>query len=337
LEAIKKRVVPVWFETVGSAVGTMNKAVATEWLEDMSKDLQHDGSPPPPTKEGETLHVRPRCICADKGHDGIVDALKEMFTFLAVSDRIKEPARRGDKQNVHSTSGHVALIAAFVRAELEQIASGVRRKRRGNDNGWYDRWRWDVVTVGPLMPTTVKPCRGLIINDCNEPDRFTFEYPPVPINYIRTRVVRSRPESSGGATAAAVAETAGEPDAGQGAAAAAAGGRVAVAPQGATGGAQEGTAAAVGTAASAAGRLAAATAAGGASTGLVSTGEVGGRGSSLQGPSNGAAIVGAVAPVGAPVMGAPVADLHAGGTAAAAEAAPNAFPSVTTVDGGGVL
>lgn len=337
LEAIKKRVVPVWFEAVGSAVGTMNKAVATEWLQDMSKDLQQDGSPPPPPKEGETLHVRPRFICADEGHDGIVDALKEMFTFLAVGDRIKEPARRGDKQNVQSTSGHVAMIAAFVRAELEQIASGVRRKRRGNDNGWYDRWRWEVVTVRPLMPTTVTPCRGLIISDCNEPDRFTFEYPPVPINSIRTRVVRSRPDSSGVVTAAAAAEAAGEPGAGEGSAAAAAGGRVAVSDQGATGAAQEATAAAVGTTASAAGRSAAAAAAGGVRADLVATGEVGGRGSSLQGCSTGAAVVGVVAPVGASVTGAPVSGLHAGGTAAAAEAAPDASPSVATVDGGGVL
>ena len=48
LEAIKKRRVPVFFEAVWSAVGTMDKKVPAEWLEDMNKDFQVDGSPPPP-------------------------------------------------------------------------------------------------------------------------------------------------------------------------------------------------------------------------------------------------------------------------------------------------
>jgi len=251
LEAIKKRVVPVWFEAVGSAVGTMDNKVAAEWLEDMNKDLQVGGSPSPPPKEGEEIHERPRFICADEGHDGIVDALKAMFIFLAVSDRIKEPARRGDKQNVQCTAGHFAMVTTFVRVELEQIASGIRRKRRGNDNGWYDRWRWEVVNVRPLISTTLTPWRGVIITDCNEPTRFNFEYPPVPINSIRTRVVRSRPVTNNvaGAPAGGAAAVGGEtaPNAAEG-------GEVAAAAAVAAGVTAEGAAAAMAATAPATGR-----------------------------------------------------------------------------------
>jgi len=32
------------------------------------------------------------------------------------------------------------MATTFVRSELEEIASGIRRKRRGSDSGWYDSW-----------------------------------------------------------------------------------------------------------------------------------------------------------------------------------------------------
>eukprot|EP00168_Porphyra_purpurea_P006560 TRINITY_DN1806_c1_g1_i2.p1 TRINITY_DN1806_c1_g1~~TRINITY_DN1806_c1_g1_i2.p1 ORF type:complete len:284 (-),score=30.43 TRINITY_DN1806_c1_g1_i2:137-988(-) len=129
-----------------------------------------------------------------------------MFIFLAIADRIKEPPRRGDKLNVQTTLGHVALVTAFVRIKLDQIASGIRHKRRGNDNGWYDRWRWEVFKLQPLMPKTLTPCRGLILSDCNDPSRLNLEYPPVPINSIRTRVVPTRQQT--GAEAGATASVA---------------------------------------------------------------------------------------------------------------------------------
>ncbi|OSX71539.1 hypothetical protein BU14_0523s0006 [Porphyra umbilicalis] len=190
LEAIKKRIVPVWFVTVGSSVKTMGQEAATTWFENMNK-LPDDEDEI--TEEQRNAPVRPRFICSDDGHDGILAAVKEMFVHLGVGDRIRMPVGLGNKETAYTTTGHIALAATFVRAELEQIAAGVRRKRRGKDNGWYDRWRWEVITVHPLMPTTTEPWRGFVISDANSPTRCDFDHPPVPVNSIRTRTVRARP------------------------------------------------------------------------------------------------------------------------------------------------
>lgn len=72
----------------------------------------------------------------------------------------------------------------------------------------------------PLVSKTLIPWRGLIVSDCSE--LFNCEYPPVPINSIRTRVVRTRlvtrnvegalagVEAAGGGENAADAEQLGE-------------------------------------------------------------------------------------------------------------------------------
>jgi len=190
LEAIKKRIVPVWFATVGSSAKSMQKQAASTWLENMNKLPEDEDEI---TQEQRNAPVRPRFICSDDGHDGIVAAVKEMFIHLGVADRIRLPAGLGNKEIAYTTTGHIALAATFVRAELEQIAAGVRRKRRGKDNGWYDRWRWEVITVHALMPTTTQPWRGFVITDANSPTRVDFEHPPVPVNAMRTRTVRARP------------------------------------------------------------------------------------------------------------------------------------------------
>jgi len=202
LEAIKKRVVPMWFETVGSHRKTMAKATAKNWLENMNEMPEDEDEV---TEEQRNAPVRPRFICADAGHDGLLAAVKEMFTHLGVADRIRLPTGVGNKENVHTTTGHVSLVAMFVRAELEQIAAGIRRKRRGKDNGWYDRWRWELLTVHPLMPTTTAPWRGFVVNDVNAPTRCDFEHPPVPINSVRTRTVRERPTPTDSVPGAQVA------------------------------------------------------------------------------------------------------------------------------------
>jgi len=190
LEAVKRRVVPTWFEKVNSSRKTMGRTTAANWLENMNQ-LPDDEDEI--TQEQRDAPVRPRFICSDDGHDAVLAAVKEMFTHLGVADRIRVPEGLGNKENVHTTTGHIALVAMFVRAELDQIAAGVRRKRRGKDNGWYDRWRWEILTVHPLMPTTTAPWRGYVVNDVNSPTRCDFEHPPVPINSIRTRTVRARP------------------------------------------------------------------------------------------------------------------------------------------------
>ena len=190
LEAVKRRVVPTWFEAVSSSRKTMGRTTAAKWLENMNK-LPDDEDEI--TQEQRDAPVRPRFLCSDDGHDAVLAAVKDMFTHLGVADRIRVPAGIGNKENVHTTAGHVALVAMFVRAELEQIAAGARRKRRGKDNGWYDRWRWEILTVHPLMPTTTAPWRGYVINDVNAPTRCDFELPPVPINSVRSRTVRARP------------------------------------------------------------------------------------------------------------------------------------------------
>ena len=190
LEAIKKRIVPVWFVTVGSSVKTMGQEAATTWLENMNKLSEDEDEI---TEEQRNAPVRPRFICSDDGHDGILAAVKEIFVHLGVGDRIRLPVGLGNQENACTTTGHVALAATFVRAELEKIAAGVRRKSRGKENGWYDRWRWDVITVHPLMPTTTEPWRGLIITDTNSPTRCDFDHPPVPVNAMRTRTVQARP------------------------------------------------------------------------------------------------------------------------------------------------
>jgi len=194
LEAIKKRVIPVWFSTVGSRRKTMAKATAANWLENMNNMPDDEDEI---TEQQRNAPVRPRFICSDDGHGALLAAVKEMFTHLGVADRIRMPSGLGDHENVHTTTGHVALAAMFVRAELEQIAEGIRRKRRGKDNGWYDRWRWELLTVHPLMPTTTEPWRGFVVNDVNSPTRCEFEHPPVPINSVRTRTVRERPTPTG--------------------------------------------------------------------------------------------------------------------------------------------
>jgi len=190
LEAVKRRVVPTWFEAVSSSRKTMGRTTAAKWLENMNK-LPDDEDEI--TQEQRDAPVRPRFLCSDDGHDAVLAAVKDMFTHLGVADRICVPEGIGNKETVHTTAGHVALVTMFVRAELEQIAAGARRKRRGKDNGWYDRWRWEILTVHPLMPTTTAPWRGYVVNDVNAPTRCDFELPPVPINSVRSRTVRARP------------------------------------------------------------------------------------------------------------------------------------------------
>ena len=209
LEAIKKRIVPVWFTTVGSTATSMQKEAASTWLENMNQLPEDEDEI---TQEQRDAPVRPRFICSDDGHDGILAAVKEMFIHLGVADRIRLPAGLGNKEIAYTTTGHIALAATFVRAELEQIAAGVRRKRRGKDNGWYDRWRWEVITVHALMPTTTQPWRGFVITDANSPTRVDFEHPPVPVNAMRTRTVRARPAAPQASAPAKEVVTAGTVD-----------------------------------------------------------------------------------------------------------------------------
>ena len=196
LEAIKRRVVPAWFRAVGAHHKSMKKHTAAGWLENMNK-MPTD--PDEVTEEQRNAPVRPRFVCSDDGHEATLAAVKELFIHLGVADRIQVPDGLGNKENIQTTTGHIALVVMFVRAELEQIAAGVRRQRRGKDNGWYDRWRWEILTVHPLMPTTTAPWRGFVVNDVNSPTRCDFEHPPVPINSIRTRTVRVRPATVGSA------------------------------------------------------------------------------------------------------------------------------------------
>jgi len=196
LETIKRRVVPAWFRAVGAHQKSMKPHTAAGWLENMSK-MPTD--PDEVTEEQRSAPVRPRFVCSDDGHEATLAAVKELFIHLGVADRIRVPDGLGNKEIIHTTTGHIALVVIFVRAELEQIATGVRRQRRGKDNGWYDRWRWEILTVHPLMPTTTAPWRGFVVNDVNSPTRCDFEHPPVPINSIRTRTVRVRPAIVGSA------------------------------------------------------------------------------------------------------------------------------------------
>lgn len=138
LEVVERRVFSTWFEAVSSNRNTMGQTTAANSLETMDK-MRDDADEI--TQEQRNAPLRPRFLCSDNGLDAILAAVKETFIHLDGVDRIRVPEGLGNKENFQNTTGHVALVSMFMRAELEPNAAGVRRKRRGKVNAWYNRWR----------------------------------------------------------------------------------------------------------------------------------------------------------------------------------------------------
>jgi len=113
LEAVKRRVVPTWFHAVSFNRKTTHRTTADKWLENMNKMPDDEDEI---TQEQREAPVRPRFLCSDDGHDAVLAEVKEMFTHLGVAYRIRVPEDLGNKENVHTTTGHIAPVAMFVRA-----------------------------------------------------------------------------------------------------------------------------------------------------------------------------------------------------------------------------
>jgi len=189
LEEMKKKAVAAWHEEVHEKADAMTPAGATVWLSNCRIEV------------GGPLLVKPRFEASERGVKGIVAAVKAIFVYLTVRDRIKEPAQVGDSERVTTTWGHVALAASFVCAELEKIEAGGKIRRTGVDGGCYDRWRWEVLALKAFVPISKTPWHGLVIDDSG--DDKLFEFPQAPVVFSGSRTLAALAAAVAAATAAA--------------------------------------------------------------------------------------------------------------------------------------
>jgi len=171
---MKKKAVAAWHEEVHEKADAMTPAGATEWLSNCRIEA------------GGPRLVKTRVEASERSVKSIVAAVKASFVYLTVRDRIKEPAQIGDSERVTTTWGHVSLAASFVRAELEKIEAGGKIRHTDLDGGWYDRWRWEALSLKAFVPISKTPWHGLVIDDTWDDKPFKFPQDPVVFSGSRT-------------------------------------------------------------------------------------------------------------------------------------------------------
>lgn len=169
LQAYKETIIPVYFEHIGvfspaprskngkrrRQSGTdlqvvadlMDKATAEEWLNDLTY------------------------ITSEEGYPAMLATLKQFMIMLGAETRVVASKNVGGGEYVDCTVGHVSIVCAIIRGELEKAAGIKPQRRTGLAGGIYTEFAAEVPRVDECLPMHDLPARGLRLVDGGDDDR----------------------------------------------------------------------------------------------------------------------------------------------------------------------
>lgn len=147
IEALKKRAVVAYFNTIKVPLDSLDATKALEWYNDdaYTKSLA--------------------------GRSGIKKAMDVNYTHLGARSRMEKARTVGEEDILHCTSGWYALMSSFVRQHLEALIYTNVRKPRHVDLSCYASWRVELFRVESILHNDKEVHHGLLLVDGDDAAR----------------------------------------------------------------------------------------------------------------------------------------------------------------------
>ncbi|KAK1859096.1 hypothetical protein I4F81_001694 [Pyropia yezoensis] len=169
LQAYKEVIIPVYFEHIG-VFGPAPRTKAGKRKRQSAADLQTVADlMDKPTAEGWLLNNR--YIESDEGYPAMVETVKQFMLKVGASKRVVTSKNVGVGEYVDCTVGHVSIVSAIIRGELEKAAGIKPQRRSGLAGGIYAEFAAEVPRLDDFLPMHDVPARGLRLVDGGDDDR----------------------------------------------------------------------------------------------------------------------------------------------------------------------
>ncbi|KAK1868783.1 hypothetical protein I4F81_011266 [Pyropia yezoensis] len=169
VQAYKEVIIPVYFEHIGvftpaprTKTGKRKRQSAADLQ--VVADLMDKA-----TAEG-WLHEE-GYIESDQGYPAMVETVKQFMLMLGAGKRVVASKTVGGGEYVDCTVGHVSIVSAIVRGELEKAAGMKPQRRAGLAGGIYTEFAAEVPRLDDLLPMHDLPARGFRLVDGGDDDR----------------------------------------------------------------------------------------------------------------------------------------------------------------------